>query len=121
MPDLAPMHARVDTIEQGVRAIAIPVRKEAKETDLSVVMAHLAEIERRVAAIRLPPSTPVDLAPLLPRLNDLRAGLDRPANMGAWPGRLGCGPSYCQRQVQIRSSELSSPDCARSVKRWAMR
>ena len=26
-----------------------------------------------------------------------------------------------QRQVQITSSELSSPDCARSVKRWAMR
>ena len=28
---------------------------------------------------------------------------------------------HCQRQVQITSSELSSPDCARSVKRWAMR
>ena len=29
--------------------------------------------------------------------------------------------AYCQRHVQIRSSELSSPDCARSVKRCAMR
>ncbi len=28
---------------------------------------------------------------------------------------------YCQRQLQITSSELSAPDCARSVKRWAMR
>ena len=28
---------------------------------------------------------------------------------------------YSQRQVQIRSSELSWPDRARSVKRWAMR
>jgi hypothetical protein len=31
------------------------------------------------------------------------------------------GAGYFQRQVQIRSSELSSPDCARSVKRCAMR
>ena len=28
---------------------------------------------------------------------------------------------YCQRQVQIRSSELSAPVWARNVNRWAMR
>ena len=28
---------------------------------------------------------------------------------------------HCQRHVQITSIELSSPACARKVKRWAMR
>jgi hypothetical protein len=31
-------------------------------------------------------------------------------------------PSHqSSRQIQMTSSELSLPDCARSVKRWAMR
>ena len=54
-----------------------------------------------------------------------------PLNYGERAARiLACsGPGYsagrglhhCQRHVQIRSSELSNPDCARSVKRRAMR
>ena len=30
-------------------------------------------------------------------------------------------PAHSQRHVQIKSSEFSKPDCARNVKRWAMR
>jgi hypothetical protein len=33
----------------------------------------------------------------------------------------GAGSATPRRQIQIRSIELLSPDCARSVKRWAMR
>lgn len=50
-----------------------------------------------------------------------------PLNYGERGGIVPCRPHaagaarYCQRQVQIASSELSSPDCARSVKRCATR
>ena len=42
---------------------------------------------------------------------------------GAEPGDFGMGSAGLpsSRQTQIRSSEFSAPDCARSVKRWAMR
>lgn len=45
---------------------------------------------------------------------DFLTGTSRPST----PGSMGVSPT---RQTQMTSSELSWPDCARSVKRWAMR
>ena len=47
-------------------------------------------------------------------VTDFLTGTSRPST----PGSMGVSPT---RQTQMTSSELSWPDCARSVKRWAMR
>jgi hypothetical protein len=55
----------------------------------------------------------------------LRRSLFYPLNYGGSAAdsgtRAAAEPASPRRQIQIRSSELLSPDWARSVKRWAMR
>jgi predicted flap endonuclease-1-like 5' DNA nuclease len=69
--DLAPLHSRLAALEAALKAIHIP---PANEVDLGGLHARIASLEHTVLSIRLPeipPSTTVDLEPVLRKLESL--------------------------------------------------
>jgi hypothetical protein len=103
--DFAPVYGRIDRLEHAVRSIVIPVAKEHRDVDLGGVFQRLQEIGQQIEKIhcpQLPPTTPVDLAPVLRSLSALQARLDRPvmaaaaeSPTGSEVGRQGSAKSPC--------------------------
>jgi hypothetical protein len=77
--------------------------------------------------LRRRPFYPLNYGERAARILACGSGASGRSSAGSHPSRLATGYSpdqgsiHCQRQVQIRSTELSSPDCARSVNRRAIR
>jgi predicted flap endonuclease-1-like 5' DNA nuclease len=64
--DLAPVHSRLDAIEQRIGAIRMP--DAPAPVDLEPLSQRLAALEKRVAGITIPQPKDVDLNPALQRL-----------------------------------------------------
>lgn len=75
---------RLDAIEARLAELRSPASVAAP--NLQPLMASLLELQRAVAAIRIPPATTVDLAPVLQRLTLLQAAAEAAAPRPGAPG-----------------------------------
>lgn len=97
--DLAPLHARLDAIEQRLAGITIP---QPKDVDLNPALQRLTAIDTAVRAIRIPDAAaPVDLAPTQGRLDRIEQAV-RDINIPAITTRL--------QQLQARVDAIRIPD-----------
>ncbi len=74
---LAGLGARLDAIETRLAQLRIP--EPVAAPNLQPLMASLLELQRAVAAIRMPPATTVDLTAVLQRLTQLQETVEAAA------------------------------------------